>query len=172
VRMLNKERLVIVNPFDKEQVAMIEEFEQENEINTKTSEFLTRIQKSTTNKEYELLKKKSNEVEESIILECEGKVKDCCHIQGEKDRKSCNIFFSPIKTKLRNRHLLTFATDYALEDLGMEEVFVSVTPGDRNMIENLEARNFENLGEVEGKIVYLKERVDYLPPTRIVQCSY
>lgn len=154
---MNTDKLFLVNPFDKNHLKMIEEFEKENEINTKTSEFLSRLTKSMTKEEYEHSKRKANEIEESLFIKESEKVKDSCHIKGEKDIKSCSIFFAPIKTKLRNRHLLSLATDYAINTLGMVEVFISTQVDDKNMIENLEAQGFENLGEENGSIIYLKE---------------
>ena len=135
---MNTEKLFLVNPFDVKHLSMIDDFETENEINTKTSEFLTRLTKTMSKEEYEEFKKTANELEESLFIEENNKVKDSCHIHGEKDIKSCNISFAPIKTKLRNRRLLTLATDYALENLGMMEVFINTTHDDKNMIANLE----------------------------------
>ena len=42
----------------------------------------------------------------------------------------------------------------------MKDIFVTVTldEHDKNLIENLEEKGFENLGEDEGCITYLKEK--------------
>ena len=155
---MNTEKLFLVNPFDVKHLSMIDDFETENEINTKTSEFLTRLTKTMSKEEYEEFKKTANELEESLFIEENNKVKDSCHIHGEKDIKSCNISFATIKTKLRNSRLLTLATDNALENIGMMEVFRNTTHDDKNMIANLEARGFESLGEENGQLIYLKEK--------------
>lgn len=164
---MNAERLFLVNPFNAAHLALIDEFETENEISTKTSEFLSKFTSSMSEEEYDIFKKTSNEYEESLFIEENNKVTDSCHIQIEKDIKSCNISFAPIKTKLRNRRLLTLATEYALNSLGMVEVFISIQADDKNMIANLEARGFESLGEENGKIIYLKEK-ELLQENRIV----
>lgn len=155
---MNPEKLFLVNPFNDKHLSMIDDFEKENEINTKTSEFLDRLTSTMTAEEYEEFKRAANELEESLFIEENNKVKDSCHIQGEKDIKSCKISFAPIKTKLKNRRLLTLATEYALESLGMMEVFINTTYDDKNMIANLEARGFESLGEENGQLIYLKEK--------------
>ena len=76
--------------------------------------------------------------------------------------KSCRIFFAPITTTGRNRQLVSLATDYAINVMGMEDVFVTVTTDgtDRLLRENLEEKGFENLGEDDGTVTYLKEKVE------------
>ena len=91
-----------------------------------------------------------------------SKIKDICYIEGERDIKTCNISFPPIKTKLKNRRLISLATDYSIHTLGMKEIFIKTASNDRNMIENLEAKGFESLGEEKGNVIYLKETEDTL----------
>lgn len=155
---MNTEILSIVNPFDTSHIEKIDAFEKENEISTKTSAFLSKIKSFPNKEEYDLERRNSNEIETSLFIEMDNVIKDVCHLTGEKDRKACTITFADIKTKLRNRRIITLATDYALNSLGMEDVFVSIKEDDRNMITNLEARGFESLGAEDGKIIYLKEK--------------
>lgn len=155
---MNTEILSIVNPFDTVHLEKIDAFEKENEISTKTSSFLSKTKGNISQEEYDAQRKISNEIETSLFIELDNVIKDICHITGEKDRKVCTITFADIKTKLRNRRIITLATDYALDSLGMEDVFVSIQQDDQNMITNLEARGFESLGEEAGKLIYLKEK--------------
>ena len=149
------EELIIVNPFNKDHIDYINNYEKENEISTKTGSYLHRII-NMSEQDY-LNMQKSNEIEQSLLLKRDNIIKDSCHIEGEKDRKVCNITFSPIKTKLRNRRMITLAIDYAFNVLGMEDIFVKIRKDDKNMIENLEIRGFENLGNEKDDIIYLKE---------------
>ena len=64
--------------------------------------------------------------------------------------------------KLKNRRLISLATDYSIHTLGMKEIFIKTASNDRNMIENLEAKGFESLGEEKGNVIYLKETEDTL----------
>ena len=48
----------------------------------------------------------------------------------------------------------------------MEEIFVKVSPEDKTMIDILKQNSFENLGENEGEIVFLKEREEELETQR------
>ncbi len=74
--------------------------------------------------------------------------------------KSCRIFFAPIKNTGKNRKIISLATEYAFGVLGMEDIFVTIPANDKDkiLIENLEGKGFENLGEDEGSITYLKEK--------------
>lgn len=147
-----------VNPYDKSHLKLLEEFEKENNIFTRTNEFLSKFTLTMTEEEYLSTKNLNNEIEESLFIKENNKVKDTCHIKGEKDIKACNITFAPIKSKFQNRKLLSLATDYAINNLGMIDVFIRINIEDKNMIANLEAKGFESLGEENGEIIYLKEK--------------
>lgn len=151
------DELIIVNPFNSQHLEYIKHFEEENEINTKTMAYLQKV-RTLTEDDYKKIKHQANEIEESLLLIRDKKVKDICHIEGEKDRKVCSITFAPIRTKLRNRRIITLAINYAFDVLGMEEIFVKISQDDKNMIENLEIRGFENLGEEKSDIIFLKEK--------------
>lgn len=155
---MKKEELFQVNPFNNNHIKMIQDFERENEIKTRTTDFLNKLTKEMTKEEYEKNKLNSNEIEESLFIKEAKKIKDSCHIYGEKDIKSCNISFAPIKTKLQNRRLLSLAVDYAMNILGMVDIFIKANFDDKNMIANLEAKGFESLGEENGQLIYLKEK--------------
>ena len=155
---MNKEELLQLNPFNNSHIEMLQEFEKENKINTKTTEFLNKLTKNISKEEYEQIKNSSNEIEESLFIKESEKVKDSCYIRGVKDIKSCNISFAPIKTKFQNRRLLSLAVDYAINILGMVDVFISTKLDDKSMIAHLEERGFENLGEENGQIIFLKEK--------------
>ena len=67
-----------------------------------------------------------------------------------------NIYFAPLSQK-KKRPIINLAADYALNILGMEEVFVSIKSTERPLIDSLE-QSFENLGEEDGYVTYLKEK--------------
>lgn len=147
-----------INPFNQKHIKLLEEFEKENEIKTKINDSLKKITISMTEKEYNNSKIISNEIEENLFIKENNKMKDTCHIIGEKDIKTCNITFAQVKTKFHNRKLISLATDYAINILGMLEVFIHIKSDDKNMFSNLEDKGFENLGEENGEIIFLKEK--------------
>ena len=157
---MSTERFFIADPYNDEHIRLIAEFEEANGITTVTSTLLRNIRQTRTEEKYKEEVKDSNEIHQSLFLQDEEAITDSCHIQAEKDMKSCRIFFAPISTG-RNRKLIPLATDYAFDVLGMEDVFVTVTTGstDRTLAENLEINGYENLGENEGNIMYLKEKL-------------
>jgi hypothetical protein len=156
---LSTERFFIADPYNDEHIKMIADFEEANGITTVTSTLLRNIRQTRTEEKYKEEVKESNEIHESLFLQDEEAITDTCHVQAEKDMKSCRIFFAPISTG-RNRKLIPLATDYAFDVLGMEDVFVTISSGttDHELMENLELNGFENLGENEGNIMYLKEK--------------
>lgn len=153
---MSTERLFLVDPYDEDHKKLITDFEKENEIQSNVSEYLEKI-KSPTREEYKKRKKASNEINEALFIESSKQIKDLCFITGEKDISTCTITFLPLKEKTKARRLISLATDFAFHTLDMKEVFIRVDTNDKNMVENLNDENFENLGIEDGKFLYLKE---------------
>lgn len=155
---MSAERFFIADPYNDEHIRMIASFEETNGITTVTSTLLRNIRQTRTEETYKEEVKESNEIHQSLFLQDEEAITDTCHIQGEKDMKSCRIFFAPISSGKR-RKLISLATDYAFEILGMEDIFVTIDGStDHELIENLEINGFESLGDNDGSIMYLKEK--------------
>lgn len=156
---MSTERFFIADPYNDEHIRMIAAFEEANGITTVTSTLLRNIRQTRTEEKYKEEVKESNEIHQSLFLQEEESITDSCHIQAEKDMKSCRIFFAPISSG-RNRKLIPLATDYAFDVLGMEDVFVTITTSgaEHELAENLENNGYENLGENDGSIMYLKEK--------------
>ena len=152
------ERLYILDPYDNDHVNLLMNYEKENKVSTKSLETLLKVRESLSKEEYQELKKNINDIEMSLILEESGTIKDLCFIQGEKDIKTCKLFFTPIVPKTKTRKLLNLATDFALNTLGMESVFVLTNKEDKVMHTSLENRGYESLGVEGDSIIYLKEQ--------------
>ena len=58
----------------------------------------------------------------------------------------------------KQRKIIPLATSYAIDVLGMEEVFIKTNPTDKKMRDYLEQNHYEYLGDEKGSIVYLKEK--------------
>ncbi len=97
-----------------------------------------------------------NDFQLKLALQDRKKVKDICHIQGYRDIKSCTITFD--SQEKRNRKIASLAANYALDTLGMEEVFLQINPDDQSMLDILDTDEFECLGDEKGSIIYLKEK--------------
>ena len=151
------ERLFLLDPYNDTHVSMIKEFEKENDMN-KISEVIGTLRSSISKDDYLKTKKDSNEINENLFIGKSSQITDCCLIQGEKDIKTCRISFYPLKTKVLKRKLAMYASNYALNSLGMEEVFIKVSSKDQSMINYLDSLGYENLGEEDNKIIYLVEK--------------
>ena len=155
---MSTERLFLVDPYNKEHIEMIDEFEIKNELKSKISTYLKTLNSSVSKSTYLERKKTANDIDESLFIEKDGKITDYCYIHGEKDIKTCKIKFYPLKIKNIKRKLPSIAADFAINTLGLEEVFIDVDENDNNMIKYLETHDFECLGMENNKIIYLKER--------------
>lgn len=155
---MSTERFFIADPYNDEHIRLIADFEETNGITTVTSTLLRNIRQTRTEEKYKAEVQASNEIHQSLFLRNDECITDTCHVQAEKDMKSCRIFFAPIPS--RKRKIVPLAANYAIDVLGMEDVFVTVSEGetDRLLSENLEENGFENLGEDSGNIIYLKEK--------------
>ena len=147
------ERFFLLDPYNDKQLEMLSIFEKENNLS-----IIDSIDKSISKEEYLNKKKEKNEIEEILFTEKDGKIIDCCFIQGEKDRKVCKIMCYDIMNKSRKRKLPLLASEYLLNTLDMEEVFIDVLPEDTTMQNYLTEKGFVSLGDNNGKLIYLKDR--------------
>ena len=153
---MNTERLFLLDPYNDSHLEKITVFENENNCSDKPSDYIKKIRE--TKSQFDYFDTNKNELEEIIFTEKSGKITDCCYIQGERDIKQCKVIPLNINDKNRKRHLVELATNYALDTLGMFKVFVAASEDSNNMINYLELKGFENLGEVSGNILLLKEK--------------
>lgn len=111
--------------------------------------------KALSREDYLKMKKESNEIDEVLYTIEDSRIKDYCHIYGEKDRKMCTITF-PI-SGIKRKNAVSKFVNCAQHDLGIKEVFIKVDSNDKNLIRNLDDLGYESLGEDNGSIIYLKE---------------
>ena len=102
---------------------------------------------------------KENEIDLCLFTEEKGRIKDICRLQGVKDIKAISIILPEINEK-KKRTIVIKAAEYALNSLGMEEVFLKVSSDDKQTKEYLEKLGIESLGEEENNIIFLIEK-DY-----------
>ena len=157
---MSTERFFIADPYNDEHIRLIADFEETNGITTVTSTLLRNIRQTRTEEIYKQEVRASNEIHQSLFLQNENSITDTCNVQAEKDMKSCRIFFAPINKSHKNRELVTLATDYAFDVLGMEDIFVTINPNsqDKHLMDHLIENGFESLGEDGGNLIYLKEK--------------
>lgn len=136
-------KLFPIDPENLKHIQLLDEYKKENNIFTPIG---------TLKKNEET----SNDISMELILQESSKVKDICHLQGYRDMKSCTLSFVPKKNK--KRKIVSLATTYAMETLGMEEVFLKINPEDTDMLEFLDSNEYECLGDEKGSIIYLKEK--------------
>ena len=147
-------RILIIDP-NKMDGVKLNEFD--NSI--VTSKEKQKKQALMSEKEYQELQRKSNEIEQEIINEQDGKVIEKCYLSGVRDIKQCTLSFEN-NNKNVSKKLLKIGIDYAFNTLGMETLFVNTEQDNQKLIKQLEELDFINLGEVKGKTTYLKEKND------------
>jgi len=136
-------RLFPIDPTNLKHIKLLDEFEKEN--NGRTPIGIYQKEEET-----------ANDINMELVLEEKKQIQDICHIQGYKDMKSCTISFVPKKKK--KRKIVSLATNYAMDTLGMEEVFLRINPEDNDMLDYLDSSEYECLGDDKGSIIYLKEK--------------
>lgn len=151
------EKLFIADPYNEDHISLFKEFETRNNFNNKTSTVLENIKNNYTKEQYEEALKDKNIINEYLFLEDKGYMKDYCFINAEKDRKSTTLELPIFEDAPKNRTIISMATDYSFNVLGMQTVAVITDLNNKKLIENLEKKSFENLGEENGKIIFVKE---------------
>jgi len=147
-------KFFIVNYHNKEHTLKLEKFAIENK-NLTLLETLPNILININNNEMSTI----NELDQIACLEEKNQIVDFCHLHIERDIKSCYLTLNPSSKKSKSRPILTLLEEYAFNVLEMEEVFLKFSPLDKSTINVMLERGFENLGNVNGNIYLLKEKV-------------
>ncbi|MBR2678200.1 MAG: hypothetical protein IKE63_02165 [Bacilli bacterium] len=149
-------KVILLDPYNDKMIEQLSSFEEENNINdSNITKLLNKIRKISREKYFEQ-RKKSNEIEEILFVKEDSKIRDYCHIYGEKDRKICTVSFPRID--VRRRTIIPLIVSYTQNDLGIKETFIKVDPEDKSIIKDLDYLGYESLGENNGNIIYLKEQ--------------
>ncbi len=152
---MNTNKLTLVSPYNDKHMELLDNFERDNNLERDATTPLLTVRGQYTEEEYKQQLAESNEISLTLFTG-QNPITDACIIHASKDIKVCNIYFAPLSQK-RKRPIIDLAADYALNVLGMEEVFVSIKSTERTLIDSLE-QSFENLGEEDGYVTYLKEK--------------
>lgn len=160
--------LYTVNPYNDIHIQMLKEYEKRNDISINLSEQLKKMASSIPEEEYLNRKRNRNEIEERLFLEKDSIIIDSCHIQGEKDMKTGRITLSPPKGITKRRRIVPLATNYALDTLNLEEVFIMIDPTDKETISYLKQNGYECLEEEQGNILFLKEKEERINNKRMI----
>lgn len=147
-------KILIINP-NKMDGVKLNEFDN----SLVTSHEKNKRETSMSEKEYQELQRRSNEIEHKIVNEQDDKVIETCYLSGVKDIKQCSLYFET-DNKTVSKKLINKSIDYAFNTLGMETIFVNIEPDNQKLKKQLEELEFINLGEVKGKETYLKEKID------------
>ena len=77
-----------------------------------------------------------------------------CYIEGNKDIGNCILVFPKIEEL---REIIERATNYALDDMGMQESFVFVEKKDKKTMQILSTLGYESLGEEGEQVAFVKD---------------
>ena len=163
---MSKESVFIVDPYNEKHIELFKNFELLHQENELISTKLENISDHLSKDEYIKKKKEENEINEVLFTLEKEKINDFCSINGVKDMKTCTLYFPKLEKK--QRLMIKAATDYALNHLGLESVFITIDKNDKIMINNLEKLSFESLGEENGVVTYMTEKEKILEKGRTI----
>ena len=153
---MNTKNLFIADPFNDEHIKLFKEFESINNDKKPVYTYLTGIRKAYNSKEaFKKVEDKNNELNVIAFTMADNKMKDYCYIKGEKDRKVCELFFAQLNSAHNSRPIMQRVSNYVLDIMGMEQVYVSLTGDEKKLYSQLINHGYEDIGEVNGKIVHL-----------------
>lgn len=144
---MSSTRLFPIEANNLKHIELLDEFDLSHKISTPVGKFRQEQKEKIQS---------SNDISMELVLEEKEKIEDICHISGYKDMKTCTISFA--RKNKKNRKIYSMATDYAIKTLGMEEVFISINPEDKDMLDYFASNDYECLGDEKGSIIYLKEK--------------
>lgn len=166
---MNTKNLFIADPFNDEHIKLFEEFESINNDKKPVSTYLTGIRKAYDSKEsFKKVENANNELNVIAFTMSDNKMKDYCYIKGEKDRKVCELFFAQLNSNQNTRPIMQKVSNYVLDIMGMEQVYVSLTRDEKKLYSQLTSHGYEDIGEVNGKITFIKEKEDIYEMSKVI----
>lgn len=160
--------IFVADPYDKNHIELFKNFEKENNKVKKVSPLFEKIITTSDKKTYLKNKTIDNNINEVLFIKGKNNIKDFCYITGEKDIKTCKLYFPDIDTKNKNRLIVKAATDYSINYLQMETVFVMTDESNKALIKNLENLSYESLGNDDNTLTYMIEREKIINKERII----
>ena len=153
------ENIEVLNPYNENHVKLFTTYDQKTQITNGISKELENIHNQYTEEEFKQIDRKSLEITRTIFLEKDGKISSYCNLQGEKDRKLCQLILGPVENLKEAEQLLKNAENYAFDTLGMEELIFLDSKASPLPSKYFLNHNYESLGEESGQEVYMKSRV-------------
>lgn len=135
---MGKSKLSLLDMSNKNHLEMLKRYTQHNNIKV----------------DLEIKTDDSNEINSYVFESIGNEIIDMCLIQCQKDIKLGTIT-SVGETK---QELILEVTNYLLNVLNMESVFVRVGKNNKKIIKYLEDNSFESLGTEEDETMFLKEK--------------
>lgn len=154
-----KEQVVVANPYNEEHIHMFQRYEEQNNISSKTSQYLMRTRTSMKEEEFRRLEQENTEITRIIFLQKKGEIITVAHLVGEKDRKICRMIIDNTASHQQQEKLLAEAERYAFTSLGMEEIILLQEQGNQIPSTYFASHEFEDLGVESGMQVYMKSKV-------------
>lgn len=165
---MNTKNLFIADPFNDEHIQLFKEFEKDNDKKPVTT-YLTGIRKAYDSKEvFKKVENANNELNVIVFTMANNQMKDYCYIKGEKDRKVCELFFAQSNSNQSSRPIMERVSNYVLDIMGMEQVYVSLTKDEKKLYSQLINHGYEDIGEVNGKITFIKEKEDIYEMSKVI----
>ncbi len=165
---MNTDNFFIADPYKDEHIKLFMDFENANDYKRPVTTYLTGIRKAYDKESYNKIVRNNNELNIIIFMMNKNKMSDYCYIKGEKDRKVCELFFAHLNFPSKNRHIMEKASFYALNILGMEQVFVSIAQEEKDLYHQLINSGYEDIGEVNGKRTLIKEKEEIKEVSKVI----
>ena len=156
--ILNTKEFFALDPYDAMHISMLQQFEQSNKLDLSFSTELLNISQNYNREQYLKTCTEQNELNQHFCYCKNNVILGHCIFYIQKDIKTCHITFTKSQNPIQNIKLISLATTYALNTLGMEEVFSSTSPTDATLITYLTNSGYENLGTDDGLTCFVIEK--------------
>lgn len=147
-----------LDPYNDTHIMMLQKFEKDNNLDTNLSSQLLAERQCYSQEEYVRNYHTKNELYQQFCYCKDNIIISHCIFYIQKDIKSCHITFTKSHKTPKSIKIIPLATEYALDILGMEEVFSSTPAVDSTLSNLLLSNGYENLGIDEGISSFVIEK--------------
>lgn len=155
---MNTKEFFALDPYNSMHISMVQQFERKNELTSSISKELLNVNQNYNREQYLKNCTEQNEINQHFCYCKDNVILGHCTFYIQKDIKTCHITFTKTQNSTQNNSLVSLATTYALNSLGMEEVFSSTSPTDETLIAYLTNNGYENLGTNDGLTCFVIEK--------------
>ena len=147
------EKVELLNPYNEKQLESFNDFCLHNDLPNIAKSLQLETRKKSEQEYFKALQY-SYTTDNYLLLTKENRVIDYCYIHSEKDTKKAIVTYPELLIAHHNPHFISESIDYVLNDLNMEELFLTLPTKDTSANKKITALGYHPIDTEESLTTY------------------